>query len=44
MLQGKPAEPGILTRGGASSLANLVANDNWLPEVFTRPHSQHYQQ
>ena len=43
MLQGKPAEPEILTRG-TSSLANLVANDNWLPEVFTRPHPQHYQQ
>ena len=43
MLQGKPAEPEILTRG-TSSLANLVANDNWLPEVFTRPHPHHYQQ
>jgi predicted metal-dependent enzyme (double-stranded beta helix superfamily) len=43
MLQGKPAEPEILTRG-TSSLANLVANDNWLPEEFTRPHPQHYQQ
>ena len=43
MLQGKPAEPEILTRG-TRSLANLVANDNWLPEEFTRPHPQHYQQ
>jgi predicted metal-dependent enzyme (double-stranded beta helix superfamily) len=43
MLQGKPAEPEILTRG-TSSLANLVANDNWLPEEFTRPHPQHYHQ
>jgi predicted metal-dependent enzyme (double-stranded beta helix superfamily) len=43
MLQGKPAEPEILRRG-TSLLANLVASDNWLPEVFTRPHPQHYQQ
>jgi predicted metal-dependent enzyme (double-stranded beta helix superfamily) len=43
MLQGKPAEPEILTRG-AELLATLVANDNWLPEPFTRPHPQHYQQ
>jgi predicted metal-dependent enzyme (double-stranded beta helix superfamily) len=43
MLQGKPAEPEILMRG-TSLLTSLVANDNWLPEVFTRPHPQHYQQ
>lgn len=43
VLQNRPAEPEILTRGSAL-LAKLVANDNWLPEVFTRPHPQHYQQ
>jgi len=43
MLQGKPKEPEILARGSAL-LATLVANDNWLPEQFTRPHLQHYQQ
>jgi predicted metal-dependent enzyme (double-stranded beta helix superfamily) len=43
MLQGKPKEPEILTRGSAL-LATLVANDNWLPEQFTRAHLQHYQQ
>ncbi|MEY3740857.1 MAG: hypothetical protein RLZZ192_1533 [Pseudomonadota bacterium] len=43
LLHEKPAEPEILSRG-AKLLASLVANDNWLPELFTRPHPQHYQQ
>jgi len=33
-----------LRRDGRPLLAALVAKDDWLPEVFTRPHPQYYQQ
>ncbi len=29
---------------GAGLLSHLVAHDDWLPEEFTRPHPDHYQQ
>lgn len=38
-----PAEETILAQGRAL-LATLVATDDWLPEMFTHPHPQHYQQ
>jgi predicted metal-dependent enzyme (double-stranded beta helix superfamily) len=43
LLQDAPAEPRIL-KEGAELLATLVAQDDWLPEMFTQPHPQHYQQ
>jgi predicted metal-dependent enzyme (double-stranded beta helix superfamily) len=36
-------EPRILEQGGAL-LADLVKHDDWLPEIFARPHPQYYQQ
>ena len=38
-----PPESTIL-KDGAALLATLVAVDDWLPEMFTHPHPQHYQQ
>lgn len=43
MLEGQPPETSILERGSAL-LADLVKHDDWLPEAFTRPHPQFYQQ
>ena len=43
LLEGQPPEALILERGGVL-LADLVKHDDWLPEVFTRPHPQFYQQ
>ena len=36
-------EPHIL-ESGASLLADLIANDDWLPDDFAAPHADHYQQ
>ena len=38
-----PLEPDILARGGAL-LAELVANDDWLPASHARPSPERYQQ
>ncbi len=43
LLESGPTEPVVLSRGGAL-LATLVATDDWLPEPFTIPHPQFYQQ
>lgn len=43
LLQTNPAEDVILKEGGGL-LATLVAQDDWLPELFTQPHPQFYQQ
>ena len=36
-------ESRILNRG-APLLANLIAHDDWLPDPFSEPHTDHYQQ
>lgn len=36
-------EPDILKQGG-DLLRGLVATDDWLPEAFTQPHPEYYQQ
>jgi predicted metal-dependent enzyme (double-stranded beta helix superfamily) len=43
LLDGHPTEPAILNQGGAM-LAQLVAHDDWLPEAYTLPNPQRYQQ
>ena len=43
LLQKDPTEKIILTEGGAF-LSALVAEDDWLPEMFAQPHPDHYQQ
>ncbi len=43
LLQRNPTEPTIL-KEGAELLATLVQKDDWLPEMFTQAHPQHYQQ
>jgi predicted metal-dependent enzyme (double-stranded beta helix superfamily) len=43
LLESKPAQEVTLEAGG-QLLAALVATDDWLPEMFTVPHPQHYQQ
>ncbi len=43
LLLSSPAESTIL-KEGAALLGTLVAADDWLPEMFTVPHPQHYQQ
>lgn len=43
LLEGQPHEALILEQGGAL-LAELVRHDDWLPEMFSRPSPQHYQQ
>jgi len=43
LLQRNPTEPTIL-KEGAELLATLVQKDDWLPEMFTQTHPQHYQQ
>ena len=43
LLETNPNEDLILTLG-QKLLAELVATDDWLPDQFAQPHSQHYQQ
>ena len=43
LLEQKPSEAMIFTKG-KKSLENLIAIDDWLPEEFTKPHPQYYQQ
>ncbi len=43
LLEKKPSEAIIFTEGKAL-LENLIAVDDWLPEAFTKPHPQYYQQ
>lgn len=43
LLEQKPSETEIFTRG-KKLLENLIAIDDWLPEEFTKPHPQYYQQ
>ena len=42
-LEEQPSEALILERG-SKLLADLVKHDDWLPEAFTKPHPQFYQQ
>lgn len=43
LLDTQPDEPRLLEQGRAL-LRTLVAQDNWLPEVYAQPHPEHYQQ
>lgn len=43
LLDARPDEPQILSDGRAL-LADLVADDDWLPAAFAQPHPLHYQQ
>ena len=43
LLEQKPGEEIIFTKG-KKLLENLIAVDDWLPEEFTKPHPQYYQQ
>ena len=43
LLEQKPSEEVIFTKG-KKLLENLIAIDDWLPEEFTKPHPQYYQQ
>jgi predicted metal-dependent enzyme (double-stranded beta helix superfamily) len=43
LLETKPAEATILAEG-KKLVATLVERDDWLPDVFARPHPQYYQQ
>lgn len=43
LLEQKPNEAMIFTKG-KKSLENLISVDDWLPEEFTKPHPQYYQQ
>ena len=43
LLEQKPSEAVIFTEG-KKLLETLIAIDNWLPEEFTKPHPQYYQQ
>jgi predicted metal-dependent enzyme (double-stranded beta helix superfamily) len=43
LLEQKPSETVIFTKG-KKLLENLIAIDDWLPEEFTKPHPQYYQQ
>jgi predicted metal-dependent enzyme (double-stranded beta helix superfamily) len=43
LLESQPHEPLILERG-SELLAELVREDDWLPDAFARPHPQYYQQ
>jgi predicted metal-dependent enzyme (double-stranded beta helix superfamily) len=43
LLDGHPTEPETLERGG-KLLAELIANDDWLPSEFAQPSPQRYQQ
>lgn len=43
LLDQRPEESRILKEGGAL-LADLVGQDDWLPDLYAQPHPQHYQQ
>ena len=43
LLSENPSEAIIFTKG-KHLLEKLIAVDDWLPEEFTKPHPQHYQQ
>ena len=43
LLEKNPSEEIIFTKGKAL-LENLISMDDWLPEEFTKPHPQYYQQ
>lgn len=43
LLDGQPAEPEILEKG-AKLLADLIAQDDWLPPGYAQPNPQRYQQ
>ena len=43
LLNENPSEPIIFTKG-KNLLEKLIAVDDWLPEEFTKPHPQYYQQ
>ena len=43
LLEQKPSEAVIFTKW-KKLLEDLIAIDDWLPEEFTKPHPQHYQQ
>ncbi|QWD97596.1 hypothetical protein [Polynucleobacter sp. MG-6-Vaara-E2] len=43
LLEQKPSEEIVFTKG-KKLLENLIAVDDWLPEEFTKPHPQYYQQ
>lgn len=43
LLDQQPEEPVVLERG-ADLLRQLVSHDDWLPEAFTQPDPQRYQQ
>ena len=43
LLEQNPSEDTIFIKG-RGLLENLVAVDDWLPEEFTKPHPQYYQQ
>jgi predicted metal-dependent enzyme (double-stranded beta helix superfamily) len=43
LLEEKPSEEIIFTRG-KKLLETLISADDWLPEEFTKPHPQYYQQ
>ena len=43
LLEQKPSEQVIFTKG-KKLLENLIAQDDWLPEEFTKPHPLYYQQ
>ena len=43
LLEQQPSEEIVFT-DGKRMLEKLIAVDNWLPEAFTKPHPQYYQQ
>jgi Predicted metal-dependent enzyme of the double-stranded beta helix superfamily len=43
LIERAPGEAAILAEGRAL-LAGLVAEDDWLPEAYARPHPEYYQQ
>ncbi len=43
LLEQKPSEEVIFAKG-KNLLEKLIAVDDWLPEEFTKPHPQYYQQ
>lgn len=43
LLEQKPSEETIFTQG-KKFLEDLVATDDWLPDEFTKPQPQYYQQ
>ena len=43
LVEQKPSEEIVFSKG-KKLLENLIAVDDWLPEEFTKPHPQYYQQ